>query len=108
MEYMKFDKIDKGYLIKKTGKIVKKNQLGKLRNRPRIDEFSHLGYEHTTQIDKGRVINETETDMVIELDVTSEEADSIIDKEEKLKPKKLKKEEIEILIPPIDPESGVT
>ena len=33
MEYIKFKKIDKGYLIKKTGKVVTKEQLKGLRNR---------------------------------------------------------------------------
>ena len=113
MEYINFNKIDKGYRIKSTGQVVTKEQLssgqfGKLRNRPGIDEFEHLGYIYTEKMGKGKTIHETETDVVIELDVTTEEADNIIDKEKKLKPKKLKKEEIEILIPPIDPESGVT
>ena len=105
---MKFNKIDHGYLIKKAGKVVTKDQLGNLRNRKGIDEFTHIGYTYTEQMHKGKTIKETETDVIIELDVTTEEADNIIDKEKKLKPKKLKKEEIEILIPPIEPESGVT
>jgi len=113
MEYIKFNKIDHGYLIKKTGRVVTKDQLssgkfGKLRNRPGIDEFSHLGYTYTEQTKKGKTIKETETDVIIELDVTSEEADIVIEKEKKLKPKKLTPEEIEILILSIKSESGVT
>ena len=112
MEYIKFDKIDKGYLIKKTGQIVTKEQLssgqfGQLRNRPGIDEFEHLGYVYSKQFLKGKIVFETETETIIELDVTVEEADSIIDKEKELNPKKLSNEEIEILMP-INPESGVT
>lgn len=113
MEYVKFNKIDRGYLIKKTGQVVTKEQLssgqfGQLRNRPGIDEFTHLGYIYTKEMGKGKTIYETETDVVIELDVTVEEADNIIEKEKKLKPKKLTPKEIEILIPSIEPESGVT
>jgi len=113
MEYIRFNKIDKGYLLKQTGQVITKDQLssgrfGKLRNRPGIDEFVHLGYIYPDQMGKGKTIHETEGEVIIELDVTSEEADSIIEKEKKLKPKKLTPKEIEILIPSIEPESGVT
>jgi len=108
MEYIKFKKIDKGYLIKKTGKVVTKEQLKGLRNRPGIDEFEHLGYVYTEQMGKGRTIKETETDVIIELDITREEAEKIVTQEPVLALKILNILEVGVLFSISKPDSGVS
>ena len=107
MEYIRFDKNDKGYLIKKTGKVVKKGKLAKLQNRPGIDEFKHLGYIYSKQIHKGKIVSETETETIIELNVTSGEAEMLIKEEKELKPSILSPSEVDALFP-VKTESGVT
>ena len=102
--FIRFKKIDDGYLIIKTGLTVIKVELIGLMNLPGIDEFSHLGYQYTAQNNRGTVIKENEGEVFLELDVTGPEADAIVSAEPAFQPYKLTPEEAAALLPkPAEP-----
>ena len=105
MPHIKFKKINKGYIDPKNGKAID-NLDGRL-NRPGIDEFVHIGYINTKQKGRGKTIKETEFEIIIEMDITDQKVEAIIDAEPELEPRKLTDEEINDLKPK-EAESGVT
>ncbi len=109
MQYIKSDKIDNGYRIKKKYKIkvLQKHQLINLYNQKGVDEFTHLGYTYTSIMGSGKTIVETEEYVITECDISLQEAEALVSQEPELNPYILNAEEIEAILPePL--ESGVS
>ncbi|MBU2177671.1 MAG: hypothetical protein KJ556_21475 [Gammaproteobacteria bacterium] len=84
LKWIKFKKIDKGYFNPRTGEELV--SIKGRRNRPGIDEFSHYGYVRTKLMKAGKFISETETETILEFDITDQEATDIINDEPGLEP----------------------
>jgi len=83
-KWIKFKKKDKGYFNPRTGEDIA--DIVGLQNRSGIDEFSHRGYTYSKQFSNGIPINETETETILEFDITDQEAADIINDEPGLEP----------------------